>query len=239
MSDTPPPAVNPLPPAVIVLFLAVVIGEAYIAGAEAQLWGQFDARVGLIRQFAFFPEGFERALAAGIWQPELFWRMLTYPFVHAAIMQSILASVLILALGKFVGEILGNTAVFAIFGISSVCAALGYAQFTSSTYPLFGGYPPAYGLIGGFSFVLFSRAEGLLSHQLRAFRMLGLLMAINISFSLFSSGPPSVGRRALRRCGRVYLSRFDPAGRACQSCREVSASLINRCGVSFGAIRQS
>ena len=72
MSDTPPPAVNPLPPAVIVLFLAVVIGEAYIAGAEAQLWGQFDARVGLIRQFAFFPEGFERALAAGIWQPELF-----------------------------------------------------------------------------------------------------------------------------------------------------------------------
>ena len=139
MSDSPPPAVNPLPPAVIVLFLAVVIGEAYIAGAEAQLWGQFDARIGLIRQFAFLPEGFERAVSAGIWQAELFWRMLTYPFVHAAVMQSILASVLILALGKFVGEILGNTAVFAIFGISSVCAALGYAQFTSSTYPLFGG----------------------------------------------------------------------------------------------------
>ena len=145
MSDSPPPAVNPLPPAVIVLFLAVVLGEAYIAGAEAQLWGQFDARIGLIRQFAFLPEGFERALSAGIWQPELFWRMLTYPFVHAAVMQSILASVLILALGKFVGEILGNTAVFAIFGISSVFAALGYAQFTSSTYPLFGGYPPPMG----------------------------------------------------------------------------------------------
>ena len=190
MSDSPPHTVNPLPPAVIVLFLAVVIGEAYIAGAEAQLWGQFDARIGLIRQFAFLPEGFERALSAGVWQAELFWRMLTYPFVHAAVMQSILASVLILALGKFLGEILGNTAVFVIFGISSVFAALGYAQFTSSTYPLFGGYPPAYGLIGGFSFVLFSRAEGLLSHQLRAFRMLGILMAINISFSFFSSGPP-------------------------------------------------
>ena len=159
MSDSPPPAVNPLPPAVIVLFLAVVIGEAYIAGAEAQLWGQFDARIGLIRQFAFLPEGFERAVSAGIWQAELFWRMLTYPFVHAAVMQSILASVLILALGKFVGEILGNTAVFAIFGITSVFAALGYAQFTSSTYPLFGGYPPAYGLIGGFSFVLFRSEE--------------------------------------------------------------------------------
>ena len=43
MSDSPTPAVNPLPPAVIVLFLAVVLGEAYIAGAEAQLWGKFDA----------------------------------------------------------------------------------------------------------------------------------------------------------------------------------------------------
>ena len=72
MSDSPPPAVNPLPPAVIVLFLTVVLCEAYIAGAEAQLWGQFDARLGLIRQFAFLPEGFERALSAGIWQPELF-----------------------------------------------------------------------------------------------------------------------------------------------------------------------
>ena len=67
MSDSPPPAVNPLPPAVIVLFLAVVIGEAYIAGAEAHLWGQFDARIGLIRQFAFLPEGLERAVSAGIW----------------------------------------------------------------------------------------------------------------------------------------------------------------------------
>ena len=58
MSDTPPPAVNPLPPAVIVLFLAVVIGEAYIAGAEAQLWGQFDARVGLYSAICLLPRGF-------------------------------------------------------------------------------------------------------------------------------------------------------------------------------------
>jgi len=215
MSDSPPPAVNPLPPAVIVLFLAVVIGEAYIAGAEAQLWGQFDARIGLIRQFAFLPEGFERAVSAGIWQPELFWRMLTYPFVHDAVMQSILASVLILALGKFVGEILGNTAVFAIFGISSVCAALGYAQFTSSTYPLFGGHPPAYGLIGGFSFVLFSRAEGLLSHQLRASRMLGLLMAINISFSLFSSGQTLwVAELCAAVAGFISAALIQPSGLA-------------------------
>ncbi|MDB2516919.1 rhomboid family intramembrane serine protease, partial [Planktomarina temperata] len=107
------------------------------------------------------------------------------------------------------------TAVFAIFGISSVCAALGYAQFTSSTYPLFGGHPPAYGLIGGFSFVLFSRAEGLLSHQLRAFRMLGLLMAINISFSLFSSGPPLwVAELCAAVAGFISAALIQPGGLA-------------------------
>ena len=57
MSDSPTHAVNPLPPAVIVLFLIIVIGEAYIAGAEARLWGSFDARIALMRQFAFMPEG--------------------------------------------------------------------------------------------------------------------------------------------------------------------------------------
>ena len=190
MSDSPTPAVNPLPSAVIVLFLIVVLSEIYIAGAEARLWGSFDARIGLIRQFSFMPEGFERAMSAGLWIPELFWRMLTYPFVHVSLMQGIFASVFILALGKFVGEVLGNFAVVAIFFSSAIFAALGFVLFANSNFPLFGGFPAAYGLIGAFSFVLFSRSEGLLSQQLMAFRLLGILMVINISFSLLQEGPP-------------------------------------------------
>tara|TARA_B100000780_G_scaffold276762_1_gene246000 strand:- start:709 stop:1389 length:681 start_codon:yes stop_codon:yes gene_type:complete len=190
MSELPTPAVNPLPTAVIILFLIVVLGEIYIAGAEARLWGSLDARIGLIRQFAFMPEGFESAVSAGLWIPELFWRMLTYPFVHGYLMQSVFASVFILAMGKFVGEVLGNVAVVAIFFSSAIFAALGFALFTNSNFPLFGGFPAAYGLIGAFSFVLFSRSEGLLSQQLMAFRLLGILMGINISFSLLQEGPP-------------------------------------------------
>ena len=190
MPDTPAPAVNPLPPAVIVLFLIIVIGEIYVAGAEANLWDSFDARINLIRQFAFMPEGFGRALSGGLWVPELFWRMMTYPFIHGSLMQGIFASVFILAMGKFVGEVLGNIAVIAIFSSSAIFAALGFALFTSSSFPLFGGFPAAYGLIGAFTFVLFSRIEGLLSQQLIAFRLLGVLMLINISFSLLQDGPP-------------------------------------------------
>ena len=190
MSDSPIHAVNPLPPTVIVLFLIIVIGEAYIAGAEARLWGSFDARIALMRQFAFMPEGFGRTMSAGLWISELFWRMLTYPFVHGSLMQGVFASVFILAMGKFVGEVLGNIAVVAIFFASAIFAALGFAMFTSSGFPLFGGFPAAYGLIGAFTFVLFSRSEGLLSQQLMAFRLLGILMLINIGFSLLQDGPP-------------------------------------------------
>jgi len=190
MPDTPTPAVNPLPPAVIILFLIIVGGEIYVAGAEASLWGNFDARINLIRQFAFMPEGFGRALSSNILVPELFWRMITYPFLHGSLMQGIFASVFILAMGKFVGEVLGNIAVLAIFFASAVFASLGFALFTNSSFPLFGGFPAAYGLIGAFTFVLFSRTDGLLSQQLMAFRLLGILMLINIGFSLLQNGPP-------------------------------------------------
>lgn len=190
MPNTQSPAVNPLPPAVIVLFLIVVLGEMYIAGAEANLWGSFDSRIYLIRQLSFMPEGFGRAISDGLWIPELFWRMMTYPFIHGSLMQGVFASVFILAMGKFVGEVLGNIAVIAIFFASTIFAALGFALFTDSNFPLFGAFPAAYGLIGAFTFVLFSRSEGLLSQQFRAFKLLGILILINISFSLFQDGPP-------------------------------------------------
>ena len=190
MPDTPTPAVNPLPPAVIILFLIIVGGEIYVAGAEASLWGNFDARINLIREFAFMPEDFGRAFSSGLLVPELFWRMITYPFLHGSLIQGIFASVFILAMGKFVGEVLGNIAVIAIFFASAIFAALGFALFTSSSFPLFGGFPAAYGLIGAFTFVLFSHTDGLLRQQLMAFRLLGILMLINIGFSLFQNGPP-------------------------------------------------
>ena len=189
MPDPIAPAVNQLPAAVIILVLIVVLGECYIAGSEANLWGGSDARVFLIRRVAFLPEVFQRSLTAGIWVPELFVRLITYPFVHGSLMQAIFASVFTLAMGKFVGEVLGNFAIILIFFNSAIFAALGYAFFTDDTFPLFGGFPAAYGLIGAFTFVLFSRTVGILSQQFLAFRLLAILMIINITFALFQNGP--------------------------------------------------
>ena len=189
MPDPTTPAVNPLPAAVIILVLIVVLGECYMAGAEANLWGRSDARISLIRHVAFLPEVFQRSLSAGIWVPELFLRLITYPFVHGSLIQAIFASVFTLAMGKFVGEVLGNFAIILIFFTSAIFAALGYAFLTDDSFPLFGGFPAAYGLIGAFTFVLFSKSFGILSQQFLSFRLLAILMIINISFALFQSGP--------------------------------------------------
>lgn len=184
------PAVNTLPPAVILLFLPIVVIEGYVAGAEANLWGSFDARVSLIRSFAFLPDGFRKVIDAGLWLPEVYWRALTYPFFHFSFMQSLFGAVFILAVGKFVGEVLGNLAVVIIFFASAILGALCFTYLVGSTFPLAGSFPAAYGLIGGLTFILFSRAEKMLAQQVMAFRLIGILMVLNIGFGLFEGGPP-------------------------------------------------
>ena len=63
--------------------------------------------------------------------------------------------------------------------------------------------------------MLFSRAQGLLSHQFRAFRLLGLLMAINISLSLLSSGPPIwVAELCAAVAGFISAALIQPGGLA-------------------------
>ncbi|MGB0798424.1 MAG: rhomboid family intramembrane serine protease [Planktomarina sp.] len=184
------PAVNPIPTCVILLFLPIVAVEIYVFGAEARLWGAFDARIAIIREFAFAPDGFRRTFAAGAWVPEVYWRMFTAPFVHWSLMQAMFASVFVLALGKFVAEAMGNIAVALVFFVSNIIGLLAFTALTSSTFPLAGAYPAAYGLIGAFTFVLFSRAQGMVRQQVAAFRLVGILMLINIGMSLVGGGPP-------------------------------------------------
>ena len=107
MSDPTKPVINHLPAPVIVLVLILTLGEFYITGAEARFWGSSESRIALIRQVAFLPEIFQRSLLAGIWVPELFLRLITYPFVHGSLLQAVFAGVLTLALGKFLAEVLG------------------------------------------------------------------------------------------------------------------------------------
>lgn len=179
------PVVNNLPPTVILVFLPMVIAEGYFAGAEAGLWGQQGIRALAIQQFAYFPEVVQAALQRGAWGADVLWRFITFSFVNLGFLGTIFSGVMTLALGKYVAESLGEVTFVAVFFLSAIFGAVVYTAVPGQTYPLFGAYPAAFGLLGAFSFVLYTQAGGMLSQQMRAFQLLGVLLVLNWIYVLF------------------------------------------------------
>lgn len=185
------PAVNQLPVSVILLFLPIVLVEAYFAGAQAGLWGGLNTRLLALQQFIVIPEIVDLSIQAGRWSWDWMLTFVTYPFFSASILQATFGAVFVLAIGKFVGEAMGDFAVFTIFFAATIVGATAYVLFTSADYPLFGAFPAAYGLIGGFTYVQFALAGNVKEQQIKAFQLIGVLMLINLAFSLVTGGPPT------------------------------------------------
>lgn len=182
------PPVNPLPPAVILMFLAIAGIEAGLTLGEAGLIGGPGAvgwRLGLIRDFAFSGEIFDWMLANGQWPMTEVRRLVTYPFVHLGFTHGLFAMVLLLALGKMVAEVMGQLAFVAIFILSGVGGAVIYALLLDDPVWLAGAYPNAYGLIGGYSFVMWRHLAGRGTQQYRAFSLIAVLMGIQLVWGVF------------------------------------------------------
>ncbi len=181
-----PSPVNPLPPTVIGLFVFIFGVEAVLAGAEAGLYGGPQAigwRINLIRDYGFSPEVFQWMMQTGQWPFEHLLRLVTYPFLHAGFTQMLMGVVFLLAMGKMVGEVIGNLAVPIIFFGSSIIGALIYGFVPEKSW-LLGAFPGAYGLIGGFTFILWARAKVTGGNQTQAFSLIALLMGVQLLFGL-------------------------------------------------------
>ena len=182
------PPVNPLPPLVILVFVAMAGVEAGLSLGEAGLIGGPGAvgwRLGLIRDYGFSGQIFDWMMANGRWPVNEVMRVITYPFIHLGFTHSLFAMVLVLALGKLVSEVLGAVTFLAIFVLSSVGAAALYAVLLNDPTWLVGAYPAAYGLIGGYSFVMWRRLTGTGMQQYRAFTLIALLMGIQLIWGIF------------------------------------------------------
>ncbi|WP_411223304.1 rhomboid family intramembrane serine protease [Marivita sp. S2033] len=184
---------NPLPPVVIALFLIVVgLEVAFTLGARGIIGGPAAVgwRLGVLERFAFSAEIFTWMRETGRWPLEHVARFLTYPFVHASFTHALFAGVMLLALGKMVGEAMGSVAVIAIFFGSAAGGALVYALVIGSAAPLIGAFPAVYGLIGGFTYILWLRLGQTGENQIRAFTLIGFLLFIQLVFGLlFGSNP--------------------------------------------------
>jgi rhomboid protease GluP len=111
-------------------------------------------------------------------------RLVSYGAIHASAYHTLFAVVLLLALGKAVGERLAPAAMAAVLVAGTVAGALAYWAAVEGRVLLVGAYPAIYGLIGAFTWDLWRRAEGPRG-RLLAFRLVGVLIALQLALRLF------------------------------------------------------
>lgn len=182
------PPVNPLPPAVTIVFLLIAGVEAVLALGEAGIVGGPQAvgwRLALIRDYGFSGQIADWMMTNMRWPLSEMIRAVTYPFVHLGFTHALFAMVLLLALGKLVAEAMGQLTFLVIFVLSGIGGAWLYALLLNDPSWLVGAYPSVYGLIGGYSFVMWRRLAGTGAQQYRAFTLIAFLMGIQLIWGIF------------------------------------------------------
>lgn len=185
-------AVGKVAPAVVVLFCAMVAVELVFTLAERGIVG---GRMGIGWRLAAMQDyGLPGGLVpwmweSGRWPMEELLRLLTYPFLHSDFVGMIFAGAITLALGKFVGDSLGGLGVVLVFFIASIAGGVTWSALSGDKSYLVGAYPGAYGLIGSFSYILWTRLGALGENQLKAFQLIGMLLLIQLILgALFGAG---------------------------------------------------
>ncbi|MDZ4310177.1 MAG: rhomboid family intramembrane serine protease [Cypionkella sp.] len=179
--------INPLPGVVWLLALPMIVLEIAFSLADAGVIGGPQAvgwRVAAIEGYGVFPEFWRLNLAAGAVGLELLLRFFSFGFINGSATQALFGIAMVMALGKFVGEVFKGWAVALVFFGSGAIGALVYA-YTVPHQPLFGAFPGVYGLIGAFSFLIWVRLAGTGVNQFRAFSLIGALLAVQLIFGAF------------------------------------------------------
>ena len=191
---------NPVPAVIWVLVLPMIAFEAYFGLGQLGFLGGGQPGAGMaLRQFAaertaYVPDFVLRMWQIGVFVPDQGWCILTYPFVHLSITHALFVIVFTLALGNLIAHQFRPWAVIALFFGSAIGGALIYTLFAGLLpqwrfQPLIGGYPAVYGFVGAFTFLLWVRLGQQNANRLRAFTLIGMLLAFQLVFGiLFQDG---------------------------------------------------
>ncbi|WP_371228823.1 rhomboid family intramembrane serine protease [Roseovarius sp. 2305UL8-3] len=189
---TPPVSpVNALPPVVVALFLVIIGVEAMFSFGEQGLIGGPAAvgwRNNAIQAYAFNSDVMAWMLGNGIYPAEHLQRFVTHIFIHGGFTHALFAGAMVLALGKFVGDVFNQWATLALFLISSVVGAVVYGLIAPEQPWLYGAFPGVYGLIGGFTYLMWLKLGQMGAQQFRAFTLIGFLLGIQLVFGLLFGG---------------------------------------------------
>ena len=190
----PESPVNAIPPIVILLTLLIVgielvlqlANQGIVGGPQGVRW-----RIDAVNDYGFSARVFQEVVERGDYSFDMLKRFVTYPFVNAQLTQVAFCAALTLALGKFVGEYYGGLKALVLYLLSAICGAIAYGLLASGTYPLFGGFPPVYGLIGAYTYALWLRLAEAGKNQLLAFQLIGVLLVIQLIFGLIFGATPT------------------------------------------------
>lgn len=183
--------VNPVPAVIWVLMLPIAAMEIVLQAGALGLAGGATAvgwRLDALERFSFSPQIARWMWRQGSLPPEELLRFVSYPFVHGNFTHALFVAVFLLALGKMVAEVFRPLAVLAIFFGAAIAGALAYMAVPGQVQPLFGGYPAVYGLIGAFTFLLWTRLAMAGANRYRAFTLIGFLLGIQLIFGVIFGG---------------------------------------------------
>lgn len=175
--------INPLPWVVWALALPMIAVEAAANLAERGILGG-PAGIGWrsewVQRFGFPPDYLRWMWETGQFPLDGLVRLVSYPLVHVGASHAIFVVVILLALGKFVGEVFAWWAVLITYFGATAAGAVAYTLMPWAKAGLIGGYPGVYGLIGAYSFLLWVRATFGGENRLRAFRLIGFLLVLQV-----------------------------------------------------------
>lgn len=179
--------VNPIPPVVLALFLLVVgVEAAFSLGARGMIGGPgaIGWRNGAIERFGFNSDLMQWMIANRVWPQEHLIRFLSYGVVHQSFTHALFGGAMLLALGKFVGDVFNQWATLALVVVSLLAGALAYGLIAPEQPWLIGVFPGIYGLVGGFTYLMWLKLGEMGAQQYRAFTLIGFLLAIQLLFGL-------------------------------------------------------
>jgi membrane associated rhomboid family serine protease len=190
--DPNAPPLNPLPPVIWLLALPLIAMELVVSLAEAGLVGGpqgISWRLQAVERFGLFPELLKYQWETGGHPLAELHRLVSYVIVHGSVTHAIFAVVMLLALGKMVAEVFRWWGVLVVFLGSAAMGGAAYGLLVPDRIQLIGGFPAVYGLIGAFTFLIWTRLALVGANRFRAFSLIGALLFVQLVFGLlFGAG---------------------------------------------------
>ncbi|MEM7075179.1 MAG: rhomboid family intramembrane serine protease [Pseudomonadota bacterium] len=192
-SGSPGPfnALPPLIAAIAIMIIGIELifqmgARGLVGGPQAVGW-----RLAALQDYGFSNRAMTWMIETGQLRLDYLYRFVTYPFIHLSFVHALFATVMLLALGKFVGERMPQWAVLVLFFGSGAIGALVFGLVLPEGPGLVGAYPGVYGLIGGFTCLMWLWLGYLGENQTRAFSLIGVLLGLQLVFGLMYGEDPT------------------------------------------------